>query len=418
MQFKTFINAQIPRIKSKYGTIESVKTPWASEGNRHTYLFEILIIDWLLATKNQTKTAQMLRCGFNLVNRIIHVASQRGIERRDKNTVYQQLSLDEKAFQKGHNYVTVLSDPMTGVVIDIVKNRTKKACKMLLENALSEFQKSKVETISLDMWKAFNTTVDEVLPKAKKVHDRFHLIKYLNEAIDQVRRREVKKNEVLVNSRYSFLKNTSNLTKNQYFKFEEVLRLNTAVGYVWGLKESFLDKFSLFDLSQMQCKFCLAFLQCYLLLILKFKTMYSNLKITTKMLLGLVVLIPVLAFNSITNNVQSEKVIVIQNDKILIGKWITEDKDVIEFYQNNKTFEGKIVSLGDKEAVKKNPEIIGAVIFKKLELVKGEFINGSYYDIESKESYKVSIKISSAKLIKLKFGSGLFSQTSEFKKVN
>ena len=56
--------------------------------------------------------------------------------------------------------------------------------------------------------------------KAKKVHDRFHLIKYLNEASDKVRRREKKKNDVLINSRYSFLKNTDNLTKNQYFKFE------------------------------------------------------------------------------------------------------------------------------------------------------------------------------------------------------
>lgn len=250
LQYKTFINAKIPRIKSKDGTIESVQTPWASEGNRHTYLFETLIIDWLLATKNQTKTAQMLRCGFNLVNRIIHVASQRGIDRRDKNTIYKQLSLDEKAFQKGHNYVTVLSDPVTGTVIDLVKDRTKKSCKTLLNNALSEFQKSKVETISLDMWKAFNTTVAEVLPKAKKVHDRFHLIKYLNEAIDQVRRREVKKNEVLVNSRYSLLKKTSNLTKNQYFKFEEVLRLNTAVGYVWGLKESFKSLFGCKDYQE------------------------------------------------------------------------------------------------------------------------------------------------------------------------
>ena len=135
LQFKTFINAQIPRIKSKDGTIQSVKTPWASEGNRHTFLFEILVIDWLLATKNQTKTAKMLRCGFNLVNRIIHVASQRGIERRSKNTIYEQLSLDEKAFQKGHNYVTVLSDPITGIVIDPVKDRTKQACKTFLNNA-------------------------------------------------------------------------------------------------------------------------------------------------------------------------------------------------------------------------------------------------------------------------------------------
>lgn len=255
LQFKTFINAQIPRIKSKDGTIESVKTPWASEGNRHTFLFEILVIDWLLATKNQTKTAQMLRCGFNLVNRIIHTSCQRGIERRDKNTIYKQLSLDEKAFQKGHQYVSVLCDPMAGIVIDIVKDRTKKACKSLLDNALSVFQKSKVETISLDMWKAFNTTVDAVLPKAKKVHDRFHLIKYLNEAIDKVRRREVKKNEVLVNSRYSFLKNTGNLTKNQYFKFEEVLRLNTAVGYVWGLKESFKSLFGCKDYQEAFSRF-------------------------------------------------------------------------------------------------------------------------------------------------------------------
>jgi transposase len=243
MQFKTYINAKIPRIKTKDGKIESIKVPWASEGNRHTFLFEILIIDWLLATKNQSKTAGMLRCGFNVVNRIIHAASQRGIERRDKNTIYKQLSLDEKSFQKGHSYVSVLSDPVTGIVIDIVKDRTKKACKELLNNSLSELQKSQVETISLDMWKAFNITVNEVLPKAKKVHDRFHLIKYLNEAIDKVRRREIKKNEVLVNSRYSFLKNTENLTKNQYFKFEEVLRLNTAVGYVWGLKESFKSLF-------------------------------------------------------------------------------------------------------------------------------------------------------------------------------
>ena len=144
LQFKTFINAQISRIKSKDGTIESIKTPWAFEGNRHTFLFEILVIDWLLATKNQSKTAKMLRCGFNLVNRIIHTSSQRGLERRNKNTIYKQLSLDEKAFQKGHQYVSVLSDPVTGVLIDIVKDRTKKSCKLLLNNALSAFQKSKV----------------------------------------------------------------------------------------------------------------------------------------------------------------------------------------------------------------------------------------------------------------------------------
>lgn len=243
LQFKTYINAKIPRVKTKNGKIESVRTPWASEGNRHTYLFEILVIDLLLATKNQTKTAQILRYGFNSVNRIIHCASQRGLKRRDQNLILKQLSIDEKSFQKGHNYVTVLSDPLAGIIIDIVKDRTTKSTKDLLNNCLTEFQKSNVETISLDMWKAYNTAVEEVLPKAKKVHDRFHLMKYLNEAIDNVRKREVKKNEVLVNSRYAFLKNRVNLTAKQHYKFEEVIRANTAVGYAWGLKESFKSLF-------------------------------------------------------------------------------------------------------------------------------------------------------------------------------
>lgn len=250
MQFKTFINAKVPRIKHKDGKIESVKTPWAESGKHHTYLFEILVIDWLLATKNQTKTAQMLRCGFNLVNTIMHNATLRGLKRRDTNQVYKELSLDEKSFQKGHNYVTVLSNPEKGIVLDVVKDRTKEATKILLNNALTEHQKSKVEIISLDMWKAFNTVVDEVFPKAKKVHDRFHLIKYLNEAIDNVRKREVKKNDVLINSRYSFLKNTANLTPKQHFKFEEVLRANTQVGYVWGLKESFKSLFGCNDYQE------------------------------------------------------------------------------------------------------------------------------------------------------------------------
>lgn len=250
LQFKTFINAKIPRIKSVDGKIESVRTPWANEFNRHTYLFEILVIDWLLATKNQTKTAQMLRFGFNAVNRILHAASQRGLERRNQDLIFKHLSLDEKSFQQGHDYITVLSDPSAGVVIDVVRDRTIKSTKELLNRCLSDIQKSNVETVSLDMWKAYNTAVSEVLPKAKKVHDRFHLMKYLNQAVDNVRRREVKKNEVLVNSRFSFLKNRANLTVKQHFKFEEVLRANTAVGYVWGLKESFKSLFGCPDYNE------------------------------------------------------------------------------------------------------------------------------------------------------------------------
>ena len=186
MQYKTFISAKLPRIKHNNSKIKSIEIPWGQSGKHHTELFEKFAIDLLLATKNQTKTAELLRCGFNLVNKIMHNATARGLKKRDSNAVYKQLSLDEKSFKKGHDYVTVLSNQEEGIILDVVKDRTKKATKELLNNTLNEYQISKVETVSLDMWKAYNTAVDEILPKAKKVHDRFHLIKYLNEAIDNV----------------------------------------------------------------------------------------------------------------------------------------------------------------------------------------------------------------------------------------
>lgn len=247
LQFKTFINARVPRVKHKDETIKSVPVSWAEPRKHYTYLFECHAINVLLATQNQTKTAGILNCTFNLVNSIMHNASERGLARRDSQAVYNQISIDEKSFQEGHHYVTVLSSPEDGVVLDIAEHRTKEATKNLLTNSLSDVQRDQVKTVSLDMWKAYNSVVDEVFPKAKKVHDRFHLIKYLNEAIDKVRRREIKRNEILVNSRYAMLKNTCNLTQKQYFKFEEVLRANTEVSFVWRLKECFKNLFGCED---------------------------------------------------------------------------------------------------------------------------------------------------------------------------
>ena len=64
MQFKTFINCKVP-VKSSKG-VKTIKVPWADNYERHTYLFERLAIDLLKATKNQTQTMKLLRCGFNV----------------------------------------------------------------------------------------------------------------------------------------------------------------------------------------------------------------------------------------------------------------------------------------------------------------------------------------------------------------
>ncbi|MCF6270580.1 MAG: transposase family protein [Melioribacteraceae bacterium] len=113
MQFKTYINCQVPRVKSSVG-VKTIKVPWADNYERHSYLFERLTIDLLKATKNQTQTAKLLRCGFwesipsgNVVNRIIHGSVERGMARRSKDVFYRNLSIDEKSFKKGHSYLSL-----------------------------------------------------------------------------------------------------------------------------------------------------------------------------------------------------------------------------------------------------------------------------------------------------------------------
>ena len=91
-----------------------------------------------------------------------------------------------KSFKKGHRSITVLSHPSSGCVLDVEEDRTKESCKKLFNKSLTAEQLEKVGAISMDMWKAYITTAQEILPNASLVHDRFHLVKYLNEAIDKV----------------------------------------------------------------------------------------------------------------------------------------------------------------------------------------------------------------------------------------
>ena len=245
MQYKTFIKCQLPRIINSNGKVKTVQPNWASGYERHTYLFEHAVIDLLKASKNQTKTSKLMRCGFNVVNRIMHLSVKRGMDRRNYSELtFDYLSIDEKSFKKGHQYITVLSHPASGCVLDVEENRTKEACKKLLAKSLTTEQLNKVSAISMDMWKAFIQTAQEILPNASIVHDRFHLIKYLNEAIDKVRRRVVKQHQDLKNSRYALLKNPENLTERQRIHFEAIADANYEVSKALQVRENFKALFS------------------------------------------------------------------------------------------------------------------------------------------------------------------------------
>jgi transposase len=244
LHYQTYVRCRIPRVKCKDGKVKNIALGWASKHDRHSYHFEIKVIDLLLATKNQTKTAEFLGCSFRLVNRILHRCVERGIERRNANIVpFEHISIDEKSFKKGHKYVTVISHPRSGVVLNVGEDRDRKSVETLLSETFTKQQLNNMNTVSMDMWQPYINTVTKTCPNAEIVHDKFHLVAYLNKGIDQVRRREVKQHEELRNSRYALLKNQVNLTQKQHEKFEMIKSANFQVSKAWHIKENFKDLF-------------------------------------------------------------------------------------------------------------------------------------------------------------------------------
>jgi transposase len=191
-------------------------------------------------TKSQTKTAKLLGLSFDQVHRVMHNFVARGMKNRSLDERHYYLSIDEKAVLKGHDYLSVLSDEATGVVIDVVEGRTKESVAELCQK-LSLDQRSEVKTVCTDMWDAFIYGAKEFFPNALHCHDNFHLVGYLNKAVDKVRKREVKQVELLKNTKYVWLKDKSDFTEKQRVIFYKIDQANYQTARAWKIKENFRD---------------------------------------------------------------------------------------------------------------------------------------------------------------------------------
>lgn len=246
-QMKTYIICRIPRVKCRDHGVKTIIVPWSAPSSRATTLFERFAIDLLKASKNQTKTAELLRVSFDMIHHIMEKAVERGLSVREERDI-QYVGIDEKSMKKGHRYISVLSDSKKRSVIDVSEGRTFSSGKSLLDKGLTDKQKSKVEAVSMDMWKAYINVVHRELSHASIVHDKFHIIKYLNDAVDKTRREEAQKlkevdDRTLTKTKYLFLKNPENMTTQQSTRFKQIQALNLVTSQAWAAKENFKEFF-------------------------------------------------------------------------------------------------------------------------------------------------------------------------------
>lgn len=191
MQFETIIIARIPRCQCDKCGVKTISVPWAAPYSRFTLMFEGFAVALLQNCSTITAAANILNLDWHAVDQIMKRAVNRGLSRRETNDI-ANIGIDEKSFRAGHHYITALNDLVGSRVLDVIEGRTLDGTKQLLET-LAPSQRVAVKSVSLDMWGPFATAVNKLLPKADIVHDRFHISKYLNEAVNRVRHQESKR---------------------------------------------------------------------------------------------------------------------------------------------------------------------------------------------------------------------------------
>ncbi len=242
-QCKFYIHCRVPRVKSSAG-IRTIAVPWAKFSNRYTYQFECWTIDLLKRSQNQAQTAEQLRCGPNVVYRILSRAVARGEAREAEQggkPAPTHLCMDDKSFGKGWNkYATVVSDGERGHVLDLTEGRDEKSASALVERLFPKEVRDRIETMTTDLGWAYIRLHRNLLSKALLIHDRFHLVQLLNRALNDLRKREVNQNpNLLKGSRYALLKNPENRTEKQEVIFQAIMDSTLKVGILWQLRESF-----------------------------------------------------------------------------------------------------------------------------------------------------------------------------------
>ena len=183
-QFETLIRARVPQLKYADGTVEELVVPWAERYSRVTTLMTGFVIKLLQACPTTQSVCTLTKLSWSTVNAIMVSAVERGMLRRTEEDI-SYLGIDEKSAQKGHSYVTILTDIDRSRVLDLIPQRKLEAAKTLLET-LTPTQRASVKAVAMDMWPAFKSAARQCMPQADIVHDKFHVAKYLGEAVDTV----------------------------------------------------------------------------------------------------------------------------------------------------------------------------------------------------------------------------------------
>ncbi len=244
-QFKTILVSRVAIVRCAEHGAQTVVVPWAEKYGRFSKLFERLAIDVMLEC-SISGACEILGISWDEADGIKQRAVKRGVARKIPK-VMPRLCVDEKGMGHGHDYMTIVAQAHEGqtTVEYVGKGRERESLDAFWEGLMAE-QLAGVEAIAMDMWKPYVQSTLAHVPGAagKIVHDPFHLVKYMNEAVNEVRisehrRLQAQGDDILKHTRQLWLYGMENVPAKHAQRFDEIKELNLETSRAWAIKEVF-----------------------------------------------------------------------------------------------------------------------------------------------------------------------------------
>ncbi len=159
------------------------------------------------------------------------------------------LGLDEIALLKGHRdfvaVISAVSEDGELYLLAVLPDRLKATVQDWL-NSIPQAIREHISTVCTDMWEGYITAVEEVLPTATIVLDRFHVARHYRNAVDELRKQELQRlkselpkaeQEVLKQTLWPFRKRSSELEQDEQARLEGLLALSLPLQQAYTLRE-------------------------------------------------------------------------------------------------------------------------------------------------------------------------------------
>ena len=158
--------------------------------------------------------------------------------------VPRAIGIDEISIRKGHNYRVIVSDLDRKRPIWVGGEGRKQVDIDLFFEVLGEKKSARIKLAVMDMWKPFRNSVMKNAPNARIIFDKFHIMRHLSKALDEVRRSEYKRlsgkdRSYIKGQRYTLLSRRENLSLDGRKALKKLLQANRRLNKAYILKEAF-----------------------------------------------------------------------------------------------------------------------------------------------------------------------------------